>query len=458
MGLLTIILHLLLALTVTARNSIDFVDGADLNVEYTYDGNGNLTSDANKGIALIEYDDMNMPRRIQFTNGNATEYVYTVDGRKLRSTYYTAVPNITVPMHTSHVLTEAETLCKDSTEYLLGGVLTRKNDTFDKYLFNGGYCSLYPSTTPNFHYYNRDHLGNIREVIAEEGTVEQVTHYYPFGTPYSDSSVTNPALQPYKYNGKKFDAMHGLHTYDYGARQYDPLLIVWHGVDKLTGENPNVSGYTYCANNPVKLVDKDGNDYDVFYDGSSITIKSLYYTDESSKESAIQATDFWNGLNERFTMDGLPVIFDFKVSVVSSADIPDGVKVQSFIKAKVNENISSNSYLESDLDDPNQNGGTRGGRLVFVTPRSTKTLTGAHEIGHTVGLQHSGAGLMTAASSDPERSDNVNKTEIKNIIKRAVNGKPSKDENGNPAGRGHFHNNSNNPNVKFKYKMEDLEE
>ena len=35
MGLLTIILHLLLVLTVTARNSIDFVDGAQFNVEYT---------------------------------------------------------------------------------------------------------------------------------------------------------------------------------------------------------------------------------------------------------------------------------------------------------------------------------------------------------------------------------------------------------------------------------------
>ena len=42
---------------------------ANLSVEYTYDGNGNLTSDANKGISLIEYDDMNMPRRIQFANG-----------------------------------------------------------------------------------------------------------------------------------------------------------------------------------------------------------------------------------------------------------------------------------------------------------------------------------------------------------------------------------------------------
>ena len=46
-------------------------DSTSPGLEYTYDGNGNLTSDANKGITLIEYDDHNMPRRIQFTNGNA---------------------------------------------------------------------------------------------------------------------------------------------------------------------------------------------------------------------------------------------------------------------------------------------------------------------------------------------------------------------------------------------------
>ena len=122
MRLLNIILHLLLVLTVTARNSIDFVDGADLNVEYTYDGtrsderqrhSGNLTSDANKGIALIEYDGMNMPRRIQFTNGNVIEYTYTAGGQKLRTTYYTAVPNISVPMHTACAGTARNTCLGD---------------------------------------------------------------------------------------------------------------------------------------------------------------------------------------------------------------------------------------------------------------------------------------------------------------------------------------------------------
>ena len=131
-------------------------DSTSPGLEYTYDGNGlreapehqlerkSLTSDANKGITLIEYDDHNMPRRIQFANGNKIEYVYTAEGKKLRTIYYTA-----------------STEQKDSTEYLFGGMLTRENGVLNKYLFDGGYFSFDNTNAPTCHYYNRDHLGNI---------------------------------------------------------------------------------------------------------------------------------------------------------------------------------------------------------------------------------------------------------------------------------------------------------
>ena len=234
------------AAPITYSGAIDFVDGADLSVEYTYDGNGNLTSDANKGISLIEYDNMNMPKRIQFTNGNTIEYIYTASGQKLRTIYYTA-----------------STQQKDSTEYFLGGLLTRKNNNLDKYLFDGGYFSFDNNTT-TCHYYNRDHLGNIREVISQTGDIEQVTHYYPFGTPFSDNSVINPDLQSYKYNGKEFDSTHNLFTYDYGTRQYDPILITWGKVDPMSEMDYGVSMYGYCLNNPITFVDLFGlKAYDV---------------------------------------------------------------------------------------------------------------------------------------------------------------------------------------------------
>lgn len=72
-----------------------------------------------------------------------------------------------------------------------------------------------------FRYYNKDHLGNNREVVNGSGTVQQVTrstsgrllpkgrkNYYPSGAPYAEPvAVVNASFQPYKYNGKELDLM-----------------------------------------------------------------------------------------------------------------------------------------------------------------------------------------------------------------------------------------------------------
>ena len=54
--------------------------------------------------------------------------------------------------------------------------------------------------------------------------------------------------------------MHGLNTYDYGARQYNPVTARWDRMDPLCEKYYNISPYTYCVNNPVKLVDPKGEE------------------------------------------------------------------------------------------------------------------------------------------------------------------------------------------------------
>ena len=44
-------------------------------------------------------------------------------------------------------------------------------------------------------------------------------------------------VQPYKYNGKELDRMHGLNTYDYGARQYNPVTGRWDRMDPLSEDH-----------------------------------------------------------------------------------------------------------------------------------------------------------------------------------------------------------------------------
>ena len=44
------------------------------------------------------------------------------------------------------------------------------------------------------------------------------------------------------------------------ARHYHPTLSIWLSVDPMADKYPGVSPYTYCGNNPVKLVDPDGRE------------------------------------------------------------------------------------------------------------------------------------------------------------------------------------------------------
>ena len=210
------------------------------------------------------------PSAIQFTNANVTKYVYSATGEKLRVIYQTSVyPEDAdiVKIGKTKELTPEEINCTETVDYLLGGSLVMKNGKIDKILFDGGYAqaSAVSNTTKDkfaFYYYNQDHLGNNREVVDAKGVVQQVTNYYSFGAPYADTTaIKGAAVQPYKYNGKELDLMHGLNTYDYGARQYNPVTGRWDKIDPLCEKYYSTSPYAYCANNPVKFIDPDGKQF-----------------------------------------------------------------------------------------------------------------------------------------------------------------------------------------------------
>ena len=60
---------------------------------------------------------------------------------------------------------------------------------------SGGFVKVltYIPYTSHFHYYCRDHFGDNRVVVSEDGEIEQVTHYYPYGGLFGDVN-TEPEL------------------------------------------------------------------------------------------------------------------------------------------------------------------------------------------------------------------------------------------------------------------------
>ena len=185
---------------------------------------------------------------LQFQNGNTTSYQYSNDGVKRKVTHQTAIVNVVIPMGSIQPLSTGQIAYTSTTDYC--GNVIYEDGILSKILTSEGYITL-SGTTPTYHYYLKDHLGNNRVVIDQNGSVEQVNHYYPFGGLFGEG--TSNTNQAYKYNGKELDRMHGLDWYDYGTRNYDAALPVWTTVDPLAEKYYNSSSYAYCANNPVNL-------------------------------------------------------------------------------------------------------------------------------------------------------------------------------------------------------------
>ena len=216
--------------------SMDFKDGSHSAVEYSYDGNGNMVKDLNKGISRIEYNFLNLPQQISFSGANnpVNEYVYSAGGKKLS------------------VIHRSSTVKR--TDYV--GNMIYENGSLKRILIDGGYIE-----NGVYHFYLQDHLGNNRVVAKSDGTVIQTNHYYPYGMYFAEGSFADK--QPYKYNGKELDTENGLDIYDYDARQMEATLGRFTSVDPMAEKYYSVSPYAYCGNNPVMLVDVNGKEWGI---------------------------------------------------------------------------------------------------------------------------------------------------------------------------------------------------
>ena len=92
-------------------------------------------------------------------------------------------------------------------------------------------------------------------------------------------------------NGKEKDYESGFHYY--GARYYwSELLTGWLSVDPMADKYPSMSPYSYCAWNPVKLIDPDGSEFTVWIeDGEGKTYEykpNMSPTGDAAAQQQIQ--------------------------------------------------------------------------------------------------------------------------------------------------------------------------
>ena len=261
-----------------------FGDGADTATEYTYDANGNMVSDANKGITSIAYNHLNLPTEVVFdfdpsedvTHGTIS-YVYDATGTKLSKYVTQSGPTV-------HILPK-------TTQYAGGYVY---EDGQLKFISQPeGYVE--PDGNGNFDYIYqyRDHLGNIRLSYRDNnGTLEIVeeNNYYPFGLKHKGyNNVINGTVNHYKdFQGQELTEDLGLNVHEWKYRISDPAIGRFWQIDPLAEDYYHNSTYAFSENRVIDSAELEGLERIYAADGKFIDqvgnsdeIRVMQYTDSN---------------------------------------------------------------------------------------------------------------------------------------------------------------------------------
>lgn len=182
----------------------------------------------------MSYNLCNLPKQITAANGTSVKYSYFADGTKFKAV--DAAGNGFV--YTGSLRWSVE-----------NGVLT-----LESIAISGG-RAVYSGNNWAANYYICDHLGSVRAVTDAEGEVLDTFDYMPYG---SELIVDTDNITDYRFTGKeKQTAFGNSNIYDSFARfqnTYGRFMSIAPKAESFY----HISPYTYCAGDPVNLVDPDG--------------------------------------------------------------------------------------------------------------------------------------------------------------------------------------------------------
>ncbi len=245
-----------LEFTLSGNRVTDWTDNyATDQGSYGYDAAGNLASDSHKGL-LFSYNLANLPSKVEGVGYNAGltySYGYLSDGTKTSADCGSGSTALGLRYRGSFVYETVGSVERlQSISWPEGRIVLEYdgNDTEP--------CLV------SYDWLVTDHLGSVRAIAGmRTGStgVKEVNGYLPFGTrlPGTLQSSGNR----HRFGGKEEQRIGStdLKLLDFGARYYDAFACRWTSIDPLAWKYPAITPYSYCAGNPVNLVDPEGEDW-----------------------------------------------------------------------------------------------------------------------------------------------------------------------------------------------------
>ena len=116
-------------------------------------------------------------------------------------------------------------------------------------------------------YYITDHLGSVRSTVNHLGQVVGQEDFWSYGLTMPGRSWNNGnAYDRYKFTGHERDSEGGLDWEYMIARNYDPEIGRFMGVDPHFMNYANLNPFHYVMGNPIKYLDPTGKDTLIFID------------------------------------------------------------------------------------------------------------------------------------------------------------------------------------------------
>ena len=207
----------------------------------------------------MSYNLCNLPKQITAANGTSVKYSYFADGTKFKAV--NAAGNGFVYTGSLRWSVENGTLTPESVA-ITGG------------------RAVYSSNGWAANYYITDHLGSVRAVTDADGEVLDTYDYMPYG---SELTVDADNITDYRFTCKEKQLMFGnSNIYDSFAR-FQNTYGRFMSIDPKAESFYHISPYTYCAGDPVNLVDPDGEFPDFIWDVANIIIGAKSFSKNISE-------------------------------------------------------------------------------------------------------------------------------------------------------------------------------
>ncbi|WP_417800652.1 polymorphic toxin type 43 domain-containing protein [Tenacibaculum sp.] len=217
---------------------------------YVYNSIGQLIENKAEKVTY-EYNASGLVTKVLYNDKVRVAFVYDDKGQRLQKISYNSTGT---PTKTTNYVRNAA-----------GSVLAIYEGTTLKELpiYGANRLGVYNKETSTSVYQLTDHLGNVRAVIAKQGSNAVAisrTDYYPFGMPMPNRQIINGEPYRYAYQGQEKDPETGKEAFQ--LRLWDARIGRWLTTDPKREFN---SPYLGMGNNPMNKIDPDGGETDDWY-------------------------------------------------------------------------------------------------------------------------------------------------------------------------------------------------